>query len=86
MNERYDVSEGLAQVGKAGIGADTLAVPEPSAVKVAWAVLWGGGGSNAVSLPARNLSELLLNHVSKTGPKRLKGPDQKVRSRLLPSP
>jgi hypothetical protein len=32
---------------------DTLAVPEPLAVKVAWAVLWGGGGSNAVSLPAK---------------------------------
>ena len=40
MNQRYDVCEGLAQIGKAGIGADTLAVPEPSAVKVAWAVLW----------------------------------------------
>jgi len=31
---------------------DALAVLEPFAVKVAWAVLWGGGGSDAVSLPA----------------------------------
>ena len=31
---------------------DALAVLEPFAVKVAWEVLWGGGGSDAVSLPA----------------------------------
>jgi hypothetical protein len=31
---------------------DALAVLEPFAAKVAWTVLWGGGGSNAVSLPA----------------------------------
>ena len=31
---------------------DALAVLEPFAVKVAWTVLWGGGGSDALSLPA----------------------------------
>ncbi|OUL80339.1 hypothetical protein CA603_32100 [Paraburkholderia hospita] len=32
---------------------------EPFAVKVAWAVLWGGGGSDVVSLPAHTLAEAL---------------------------
>jgi len=43
--------------GLAGpVSADgALAVLEPFAVKVAWAVLWGGGGSNVVSLPANVL-------------------------------
>ena len=42
------------------VSADgALAVLEPFAVKVAWAVLWGGGGSNVVSLPAHNICELL---------------------------
>jgi hypothetical protein len=43
--------EGLVQYGETGISDDALAVLEPFAVKVAWAVLWGRGGSDAVSLP-----------------------------------
>jgi hypothetical protein len=56
MNRRYDVCEGLAQFGKTGIDDDILAVPEPYAVKVACAVLWGGTSGDAAPLPANRVN------------------------------
>jgi hypothetical protein len=45
----------LCSTARPASADDALAVLEPFAVKVAWAVLWGGGGSDAVSLPANVL-------------------------------
>ena len=69
MNQRYDVCEGLPQFGKTGIDDDILAVPEPHAVKVACAVLWGGTSGDAAPLPAnkaRRASARRLNIGSPT--------------------